>query len=352
MQWHQAFRNEYRTDIALFFSLMSPQDIIFLKHHATHIEIPMIFHDPLSIHRFCVNRRQQHHQSAPLTSILVILAIALSISVSAYGKDKPAYEIYKANGKEVSYRKLYKTAKKSDVVLFGELHNNPIAHWLQLELVKDLHEETNIILGAEMFEADNQKTLDDYLNGRIDHAGLDSLARLRLNHRTDYAPIVDFARDNRIPFIATNIPRRFANMVYKNGNFAVLEKLGDEEKAWIAPLPIQFDPELPRYKKILSMKGYHGTPELVKAQAIKDATMAHFIVRNAKPGHTFVHLNGAYHSDFYAGILVYLRQENESLDYMTITTVEQKAIDDLDEENKGRADFIICVDEDMTKTYR
>ncbi len=337
--------------ISHFFSLISPQDIIFLKHHATHIEIPMIFHDPLSNHRFYANRRQHHHLSAPLISLLVFLIVLSSISTSAYGKDKPAYEIYKANGKEVSYRKLYKKAKKSDIVLFGELHNNPIAHWLQLELVKDLHESGKIILGGEMFEADNQKALDDYLDGTIGYAGLDSLARLWPNHKTDYAPIVNFARANRIPFFATNIPRRYASMVYKNGDFAVLEKLGNDEKAWIAPLPIQFDPELPQYKKILSMMDGHGTPEIVKAQAIKDATMAHFILKNFKEDQTFVHLNGAYHSDFHEGILYYLHLQQDTLDCMTITTVEQENIDNLEEKNRGRADFIICVDEDMTKTY-
>ncbi len=282
---------------------------------------------------------------------LIILLVTSCLSIVAYGQDKSAFEIYDKAGKRVSYRKLFKKAKKSDVVLFGELHNNSIAHWLQLELSKDLHKAGKLILGAEMFEADNQKALDDYLGGVIDYSGLDSLARLWSNYKTDYAPIVDFARDNGIPFIGTNIPRRFARMVHKNGGFAALDALGDEEKGWIAPLPIRFDPELPQYKNILTMMGEHGTPELVKAQAIKDATMAYFILSNHTGGHTFLHLNGAYHSDFHQGILSYLRQRNDSLRYMTITTVEQENIRCLEDKHKGRADFIICVDRDMTKTY-
>ena len=47
------------------------------------------------------------------------------------------------------------------MVLFGELHNNPISHWLQLELTEDLHAArgADLVLGAEMFEADNQLLL-------------------------------------------------------------------------------------------------------------------------------------------------------------------------------------------------
>ncbi|ARM30813.1 ChaN family lipoprotein [Prosthecochloris sp. HL-130-GSB] len=282
---------------------------------------------------------------------LLLLIVLSCISIPASGKDLPAYKLYNAAGKEVSYRKLYKKAKKADIIMFGELHSNPIAHWLRLELVKDLLKSGNVMLGAEMFETDNQQALDEYLHGSIDAADLDSLARLWPNYSTDYAPIVNLAKKHEIPVIATNIPRRFASMVYKQGDFTVLERLDDEEKAWIAPLPILFDPELPQYKKILTMDDDHGSPELVKAQAIKDATMAHFILRNYRPGHTFLHLNGAYHSDFHEGIVYYLKAQNESLHIMTISTVEQENVHRLEDEHEGRADFIICVDEDMTKTH-
>ncbi|MCW8795912.1 MAG: ChaN family lipoprotein [Chlorobium sp.] len=279
----------------------------------------------------------------------LVTLLILSCLVTPAGK--PAYEIFDAKGDKTSYRKLYKKTKKADIILFGELHNNPIAHWLRLELAKDLLNTNNLMLGGEMFEADNQQALNEYLDGSINAAGLDSLARLRTNHKTDYAPIVTLAREYNIPIIATNIPRRFARMVYSQGDFGVLERLSDEEKAWIAPLPIRFDPELPQYKKILSMKGDHGTPELVRAQALKDATMAHFILLNYQPGHTFLHLNGTYHSDFYEGIVFYLRERNDDLRILTVSTVEQENIRRLEDKHEGRADFIICVDEDMTKTH-
>lgn len=270
----------------------------------------------------------------------------LNIGVS----QKQAFVIYNKQGKKVSYNKMMKKLSKKDVILFGELHNNPIAHWLQLELTSDLNASRDLILGAEMYEADNQDELDLYMIDSIDYKGLDTLARLWPNDKTDYAPLVNFAKEKDLEFVATNIPRRFANKVYKSG-FEALDSLSAEEKSWVAPLPFPFDSELPTYKSILEMMGDHGTPELVKAQASKDATMAHFILMNYEAGKLFIHYNGAFHSDWYEGIGWYLKQAQPDLKYGTISTVTQKNVRKLLDENKGVADFIICVDEDMTTTY-
>jgi uncharacterized iron-regulated protein len=268
---------------------------------------------------------------------------------SAFGQ-KDAYVIYNAKGKKVSYKKMMKKLAKKDVILFGELHNNPIAHWLQFEVTSELKDKRDLILGAEMLEADDQDHVTSYIKGEIDHDALDTLARLWPNYKTDYKPLVDFAKDNDLHFVATNIPRRFASLVYKKG-FEALDTLSAEEKSWIAPLPFPFDSELPRYKNILVELGDHASPELVKAQASKDATMAHFILENYKAGSLFIHYNGAYHSDFYEGILWYLRGQKPGMEYATISTVSQEDIKDLEKDYLGKADFIICVDEDMTKTY-
>lgn len=99
------------------------------------------------------------------------------------------------------------------------------------------------------------------------------------------------------------------------------------------------------------MGGGHGGENLPKAQAIKDATMAHFILQNHKAGQLFIHYNGAYHSDYKEGIIWHIRQTNSQLKIMTISTVNQEQLKKLNKENLGKADFIICVDENMTKTY-
>lgn len=280
----------------------------------------------------------------------ILLLFAFLAPFCALSQDKMPYRIFDKDGNPVSYAQMLEKLGGTDIALFGELHNNSISHWLEYEVAHDMMQTRKLILGAEMIEADNQEALDRYLAKEIDQKAFDTLARLWSNHKTDYAPLVDLARDNNLPFVACNVPRRLASMVNKGG-FEALDELTKEEKAWIAPLPIPFDPELPTYKEILVMLGDHATPNLVKAQAIKDATMAHFILENWKKKHLFIHYNGRYHSDYYEGILWYLKQEKKDLVYLTITTVEQANIDTLEEENKGTADFIICVDENMTTTY-
>ena len=266
------------------------------------------------------------------------------------GQQKPAYILYNAKGKKVSYEKMIRILKDKDIVLFGEFHNNPISHWLQLGVTTDLKQKRNLVMGAEMFEQDNQNALDLYVSGKIKAKELDSLARLWKNYPTDYAPLVNFAKENQIHFAATNVPRKYAAMVSKGG-FEALDSISAKEKAWIAPLPIAYDPELPGYKKMLEMMGGHSGVNLPKAQAIKDATMAYFILQSYTPGSLFIHFNGSYHSDNYEGILWHLKNKRPELHYGTITTVSQKDISKLLAENIGRADFIICVPDDMTTTY-
>lgn len=279
---------------------------------------------------------------------IVLVAIMTGFVLNA--QDKQAYQLFDSKGKKTTYKKMVDASLRTDVVLFGEYHNNPICHWLQLKLTKDLAHKKEVILGAEMIEADNQIQLNDYLQGKINQKQLDSLARLWSNHKTDYKPLVDFAKDKKIPFIATNIPRRYASMVHKNG-FESLAALTQAEKSWMAPQPIPYDKNLPGYAKMMTMMGEHTSPNLPKAQASKDATMAHFIVENLKSNSVFVHFNGTYHSDYYEGINWYLTKYKPELKILTIATVEQNQLKKLEKEHLNKADFILVIDQDMTKTY-
>jgi len=274
---------------------------------------------------------------------------ALLITINAAAQDKQGYQLFTKGGKKTTYKKLLKAAAGTDVVLFGEEHDNALVHWLQLELTKDVAAQKSIVMGAEMIEADNQTQLNQYLAGTIDQKAFDTLARLWPNYKGDYKPLVEFAKEKKIQFVAANIPRRFASMVYKLG-FEALNSLSAEEKTWIAPLPIAYDASLPGYVKMLEMSGGHGGENLPKAQAVKDATMGYFIAQNLVKGSVFIHYNGTYHSDNYEGINWYLKKLKPEIKIITIATVSQNEIDTLEEEHLNKADFIIVVDEDMTKT--
>ncbi|MDY0279981.1 MAG: ChaN family lipoprotein [Salinivirgaceae bacterium] len=287
---------------------------------------------------------------------LITFSILLFLSLSAQSQTLSAYKIYNTKGVEVSFNELIIKSLSAEIVFFGELHNNPIAHWLQLEMIKAFRAQTlrHITVGAEMFESDNQLIIDEYLRGIIPEKNFEEEAKLWSNYKTDYKPIVLFAKDNGIPIIATNTPRRYASMVSRGG-FEALDSLSDEAKMLIAPLPFPYDPELPGYKAMTKMPTMHLTkisPEnLAKAQALKDATMAHFTLKYLKDRGLFVHLNGSYHTQNKEGLYWYIMQQLNNIEMVSISTISVPNVDSVGLDDLQTADYTICVDEDMTNTY-
>jgi len=286
-----------------------------------------------------------------MKKLIIITLIHCFVVPLTFAQEK-AFQIYSKNGNKISYKTMVFKTVKADVVLFGENHNDPISHWLQLELTKSMYEKhaEDLMLGAEMLESDNQVVLDEYLLGFIREQDFEKEAKIWLNHKTDYRFLLRFAKDNNLRFVATNIPRRFANMVYRFG-IDTLEYLPEISKQFIAPLPMMYDTSLYCYKEISEMAEGHGGENLPKSQAIKDATMAYFIHKNMKKNTKFLHYNGSYHSRFHESIAWYLLQLNPDLYITTIEVIEQEDISEFDEKLIGNADFFIVVDEDMCKTH-
>lgn len=300
--------------------------------------------------------------------------LLLCLTLLAFQSDKPAYRLYTPALKTTTYAKLLQKATEADVVLFGELHNNPICHWLELELAKDLQarKKGNVVLGAEMFEADNQTALSEYIQGHTSAKEFADQTRLWPNYDTDYKPITEFAREQHIPFVATSVPRQYARLVSRQG-LAALDTVSATAKTQMAPLPLTVDLTLPGYKAMMEMMkdpahgmgnkasnphaaqtdmtAERGPANFARAQAIKDATMAYFIEKNRKPGQTFLHFNGDYHSKNFDGIVWYLRQQHPDLKILTISSVEVPDTENPGPENRNLADFVLAIPEDMTKTY-
>ncbi|MCT4665739.1 MAG: ChaN family lipoprotein [Flavobacteriales bacterium] len=276
--------------------------------------------------------------------LTITLLIAVSFSLQAQ-KHLETFKIYNKKGKEIHWKKLNKKVKEAEMVFLGELHNNPIAHWVFLELIKkQFSMDSNIQVGAEMFERDNQILIDEYFSGFISKKKFENEARLWPNYKTDYKPTFDFCFENNLSFSATNIPRRYASAVYKNGA-EHLEKLSDEAKNWICPLPFPFDGDLAVYQELQKFSG-HGGINLAKAQAVKDATMAHFILKDKKSENRYFHLNGNKHSEVFQGIIWYLKKYGFTGEILTIHTETNKNLE-WEEAYQGLADFIIVVDEDI-----
>lgn len=268
---------------------------------------------------------------------------------------KETHKIYSGKGKEVGYYAMLERLKEADVVLFGELHNNTLVHWLQLSVISDLHAQNRpLTLGAEMYSTDQQMDIDEFLSKIQDDESFENNTKQWPNYKIDYKPVLQFARDQSIPFYACNAPRTLSLIAARKGLDTINAINSDSIRSLLAPLPLEVDFSAPGYKELMEedFGSTHGmsTEKMVVAQALKDATMAHNIASNLEDGKTFIHLNGDFHSKGFGGIYWYLKKTNKKLDVITISSVEA-AYCSFPEEAKKAADFVISLSPDIPKSY-
>ena len=132
-----------------------------------------------------------------------------------------------------------------------------------------------------------------------------------------------------------------------------MNSLDKNSKQFIAPLPIEVDLSLKCYADMLTMTGDHtdSSPNFAHAQAVKDATMAHFLLEKMGINTLFLHFNGSYHSNNHEGIVYYVNKHFPSKKIITLSTVNQDNINKLDSEYLNLADYLLVVPSSMTKTY-
>lgn len=279
------------------------------------------------------------------------------ITLTGKAQQPAAYQLYDNKGNTVNYKTMVDNLSNADVAFIGEIHNCPIAHWLELRLLQSLHERWlgDMAVGMEMFERDNQLIIDEYMNGVITSERFEDECRLWPNYPTDYQPIVSYAKENSIPLIATNVPRRYANVV-KNRGLQFLSSLSSDAKTYLPPLPIKYvENEAAEagfaFMRLMGKTKDSNPQYIAQAQAVKDATMAWSISQAQMKQKKMLHINGNIHSDNHAGIIEYLRQYTSNVKIATVRCVRQEDVSKLDSTYISLADFYICVPEDMTMTY-
>lgn len=286
--------------------------------------------------------------------LVAIILFLVSFAPQLPGQDH-AFILYNNQGQQITFEDAASKALEYEIVLFGEYHDQPLCHWLQKEFMYYFHDKksTSFKIGMEMFESDNQLIIDEYFSDLISQKKFEAEVRLWNNYKTDYKDILEYSKAEGIPFIATNVPGRYANSVFTKG-IDILEKLDDKAKGFIPPLPLVIDLTIPSYAKLLEMGGGGHAPDgenFPNAQALRDATMAYFILKNFNAGDLVLHLNGSYHSDSFEGINIFLQQYRPNTKVFVISTVYQKDINSLNEDHFGKADVIICIPETMNRSY-
>lgn len=214
---------------------------------------------------------------------------------------------------------------RADVVFLGEEHDDPNTHRLELAVLEGLtRRRVPLVLGMEMFERDVQPVLDQYLVGAISEDQFLAAARPWPRYATDYRPLVEFAKTHAIPIVASNVPRRIASDVSRNGLSAVNQLEADRG---LAARDIHCPTTGPYYERFVEAMSGGGHPaaagdspaaadssganarattdRFYLAQCVKDETMGESISdawqRNYPRHATLVHVNGSFHTDYTQG---------------------------------------------------
>lgn len=293
----------------------------------------------------------------------ILAAGAVSLGAATATAQNPvAYRIFDNSGHEVSFTEMIDSLSRAKTVFVGENHNCPVAHWMEFEIARALHgvHGDKLVIGEEMMEADNQLILAEYMNRKISYDRFEAEARLWPNYSTDYYPVIFYAKENNIPFVATNVPRRYANSV-SNSGLECLADFSEEATRYMAPLPIEFNYDSDEAAgqfgamQMLSRRSPEELKHLAAAQALKDATMAWFISSNLTDTNRFLHINGTMHSDGRGGIIPYLLSYRPGTSVATVTTVRIDDMNDttttLDPDYLGAADYYIAVPTDFPTSY-
>jgi len=265
------------------------------------------------------------------------LALLVTASSLCHAQDKE-YVIY-AQGKTVTMESMLADLGKANVVFVGENHDHKQGHELELAILQGLYAHNpKQAFALEMFERDVQPVLDEYLGDLISESSFLAASRPWPNYKTDYAPLIQFCKEKKIPVVASNAPRRYVSMVSRKGPESLLA-LPKVSKANLAPLPYSL--EIPaEYDRRLSeiFSTSHGdtgkaatpnppampnmpSPENMKrSQELWDCTMADSIARFVRKSHRSVmHINGSMHSDSGFGAMDRLRRESPNLKVKNVT---------------------------------
>lgn len=270
------------------------------------------------------------------------------------------FKIYDAKtGKELDLKAFAEKSLNFDVVFFGEFHDDSLIHYIQKEYLAELVKRSKYAISMEMFEKDVQSEIDKYLKGEISEEEFLKNSRPWNDYEQFYKPLVEIAKSNKLPIIASNVPRKYPAYYVTEGMNGI-NNLPKEERVLIAKnISIKEDEYYKNFKiTMLNNFNFDNDKELsynqennillyYGAQIIKDETMAEsindFFVNNKD--FKIIHFNGDFHSNNYLGTVQKLIERNKELKIAIITPkyVETDSLPDFDSDYKEKCDFLIVM---------
>lgn len=234
--------------------------------------------------------------------VLIFLTMVFMFEVCCLAKtDAGEDSVFQVSGrKTVSYGLMIDDIKKAKLVFIGEMHDNKLHHRLQLDVIKKLHDlKIPMAVGLEMFTAESQRILDQWIDGTISEDNFIQAYYANWNFPWSlYGAIFLYAKDHKIPLIGLNISPEISQKVARSGfsslNKEEREKLPPETGCIVDRKYMEF------IRRAYAMHGHRDKQfqYFCEAQLLWDQVMAQnlleFLRRN--PDRTVVVLTGNGHA--------------------------------------------------------
>ncbi len=342
-----------------------------------------------------------------LRSLTLLAAFSLLATAPATPQDvdyTDRFRVFTGEGESATLDDIIRAMPGAEAVLIGEIHTDPVGHWIEAELFRAALASARtgnaagalrpIALSLEMFERDVQGVVDEYLAGLITESQFTASARPWEHYQSDYRPMVEAAKEAGVPVIAANAPRRYVNRVSRLGRDALYE-LPPRARSVLPPLPyppasdayreqwLTLMREMPMQRRCEPPAGeaeqepaadpapnaaatpaqpQAGAPTHMgsfmenglQAQALWDAAMAYAITTYlaAHPGALVLHMVGGFHVERFTGIpeqVQYYRPATKTL------VVSMDVVDDFrtfdPKTHGGHGDFVILTDQRLDLDY-
>lgn len=222
-----------------------------------------------------------------LALFLTVPACAQAEPASTHAVHSPASIVHLQSQQNHNPQTALQAFSRANVVYLGETHDSPEDHQAQLAIIQTLYKlHPDMVIAMEMFQRPYQPVLDRYLAGILTEAQL----REQSEYETRwvypwefYAPILRFAKQNRLAVVALNTPTEITRKVARQG----LDSLTFSDRRFVPPRSaIVLEPDLYRQRMQEFYQGFHhrksssGSFErFFQAQVLWDETMAERIAQ-------------------------------------------------------------------------
>ena len=272
------------------------------------------------------------------------------------------YRIFDSKGNPATFEQVIAAIGGNDAVFLGENHDDAVGHYFQNEVFRKAYEKygttRKMALSLEMIESDLQVVVNEYLAGQITEKKFLDDSRPWGNYKTDYRPLVEFAKEKRLEIVAANAPRRYVNMVSRNGRES-LNSLSKEAKQFLPPLPYAKASEAYsiKFKALMgsSPEALMGIDKILDSQSLWDAGMAYSVAKNLKKNKNglVVHLNGGFHTEKRLGTIEHLLRYRPKTKALVVTMRYEDDFTKFDPaKHSGLGDFVVLTDAKIPRSKR